>query len=91
MMTTGTTFLKGHYFSIFIVRLILYSCHLFLHIVFGKMKIKEFRIGDAVRVERESNKGRIFIPYLPFGTFLMDTVHMFSNGSGVTAARHHTV
>jgi hypothetical protein len=78
-MTTGNTFL--------------HSCHLlsFLQIIFGKIKKKKFRIGDAVRVERESNKGRIFIPYLPFGTFLMDTVYMCNNGSGVTAARHHTI
>ena len=51
----------------------------------------EFKIGDYVSVGTDKQKGRIVNEFKPFGTFNMYTVHLFNNGTMVTAAKHELV
>jgi hypothetical protein len=52
---------------------------------------KEFKIGDSVSVGTDKQKGRIVDKYKSFGTFTMYTVHLFNDGTMVTAAKHELV
>ena len=52
---------------------------------------KEFKIGDSVSVGTDKQKGRIVNKFKPFGTFNMYTVHLFNDGTMVTAAKHELV
>ena len=52
---------------------------------------KEFKIGDSVSVGTDKQKGRIVNKYKPFWTFNMYTVHLFNDGTMVTAAKHELV
>jgi len=56
----------------------------------GKME-NIFEIGDSVSVGNDSKHGRIVNKYKPFGTFTMYTVHLFHDGTFVTAAKHELV
>lgn len=52
---------------------------------------KEFNIGDSVSVGTDKQKGRIVNKFKPFGTYNMYTVHLFNDGTMVTAAKHELV
>ena len=49
---------------------------------------KDFKIGDSVSVGTDKQKGRIVNKFKPFGTFNMYTIHLFNDGTMVTAAKH---
>ena len=52
---------------------------------------KEFNVGDRVAVGENGKKGKIVNKYKPLGTYTLYTVHLFHDGTFVSAAKHELV
>ena len=52
---------------------------------------KEFRIGDIVTVGVRNQKGRVVDKYKPCGTYSIYKIHLFIDGTYITAAKHELV